>query len=267
MPRFAANLTMLFNEVDFLERFERAAQSGFTAVEFLFPYAYRIEEIKHRLESNNLQLVLHNLPAGNWEGGERGIACHPGREGEFCEGVERAIEYARALGVPQVNCLAGKLPRGVRPANAQAALVSNLRYAAGKLKQAGIRLLIEPINVFDIPGFFIGSTRHALDVIDEVGSDNLFLQYDVYHAQRTEGELGATIRSNLHRIAHVQVADNPGRFEPGTGEINYRYVFELLDELGYEGWVGCEYKPKAGTEAGLGWLHELAGEQRVETFA
>ncbi|HKW82437.1 MAG TPA: hydroxypyruvate isomerase [Burkholderiaceae bacterium] len=253
MPRFAANLTMLFNEVPFLERFERAARAGFEAVEFLFPYAYSVGELKDRLETHRLKLVLHNLPAGDWDAGERGIACLPDRVEEFRGGVAAAIEYAKTLGVGQVNCLAGKAA-GVPEHLLHQTFVENLRYAAAELKRAGIKLLIEPINTFDIPGFYLNRTAQALSIIDEVGSDNLFVQYDIYHAQRMEGELIATLEKNLARIAHVQLADNPGRHEPGTGEIHYGNVFAALDRIGYAGWVGCEYKPATTTEAGLGWF-------------
>ena len=254
MTRLAANLTMLFNEVDFLDRFGHAARAGFRGVEFLFPYAYRAEDIADRLDSWRLRLVLHNLPAGDWAGGERGIACHPWREAEFQDGVGKAIDYAKALGARQLNCLAGIVPQGVAPDVARATLVANLKFAAGALQREGIDLLIEPINTFDIPGFFLHGTRQALDIIDETGAGNLFLQYDIYHMQRMEGELAATIKANLARIRHIQLADNPGRFEPGTGEINYRYLLGMLDDIGYAGWVGCEYKPQAGTAEGLGWI-------------
>jgi hydroxypyruvate isomerase len=258
MPRFAANLSMLFNEVGFLDRFERAAKAGFTAVEFLFPYAWPATEIKQRLDAHGLKLVLHNLPAGNWDAGERGIACHPDRVAEFRDGVTKAIEYARVLGVPQLNCLAGKVQPGV-PADAlRRTLVENLRYAAAELKQAGLKLLIEPINTFDIPGFYLHRTDQALAILDEVGADNAFVQYDIYHAQRMEGELAATMSTRLKRIGHIQLADNPGRNEPGTDEINYSFIFAHLDRIGYDGWIGCEYKPAATTEAGLGWLQQLA---------
>jgi len=256
MTKLAANLTMLFNEVDFLDRFGHAARAGFRGVEFLFPYAHRAEEIADRLDAWRLKLVLHNLPAGDWAGGERGIACHPGRETEFQDGVGKAIDYARALSVKQLNCLAGIVPQGVTPGEARSTLVSNLKFAADRLKREDIRLLVEPINTFDIPGFFLRGTRQALDIIGETGSDNLFLQYDIYHMQRMEGELAATIKANLRLIGHVQLADNPGRGEPGTGEINYRYLLGMLDEIGYTGWVGCEYKPQAGTGQGLGWIAE-----------
>ena len=253
MPKFAANLTMLFNELPFLDRFERAASAGFTAVEFLFPYAFAAGDIKARLDANHLTLVLHNLPAGDWEAGERGIACLPGREAEFRAGVGKAIDYALALGVPQLNCLAGKVPAGADEAQLRKTFVSNLAFAAAALKKAGLRLLIEPINTFDIPGFYLNRTLQALEILDEVGADNAFVQYDIYHAQRMEGELAATMQKYLTRIGHIQLADNPGRNEPGTGEINYAFLFAHLDHIGYSGWIGCEYKPATTTEAGLGW--------------
>ena len=257
MPRFAANLTMLFNELPFLDRFEAAAKAGFKAVEFLFPYPYAVADLKDRLTTNGLTLVLHNLPAGNWDGGERGIACLPDRVSEFRDGVARAIEYGTALGVPQINCLAGKAPAGVSDATLRDTFVGNLRYAAAELKKVGIKLLMEPINTYDIPGFYLNRTAQALAFIDEVGSDNLFVQYDIYHAQRMEGELIATMQKHLARIAHIQLADNPGRNEPGTGEIHYANVFKALDRIGYSGWIGCEYKPATTTEAGLGWLKNI----------
>ena len=253
MPRFAANLTMLFNEAPFLERFERAAQAGFKAVEFLFPYDYPVEDLKDALDRNKLALVLHNLPAGDWAAGERGIACHPDRVEEFRAGVDKAITYATTLGVKQLNCLAGIKPAGVSEADARRTLVDNLKFAAPKLKAAGIKLLIEPINTFDIPGFFLSRTQQALDIIAETNSDNVFVQYDIYHMQRMEGELAKTMEKNLAQIGHLQLADNPGRNEPGTGEINYGFLFAFLDRIGYDGWIGCEYKPATTTEAGLGW--------------
>lgn len=257
MPQFAANLTMLFNEEPFLDRFEKASQAGFKAVEFLFPYAYKAEEIKELLMKNHLQLVLHNLPAGDWDAGERGIACLPDRIEEFREGVGKAIEYANILGVSQLNCLAGKAPVGVSIESLHETFVNNLCFAASELKKANIRLLIEPINTFDIPGFFLSKTKQAVQILDEVGSDNAYVQYDIYHAQRMEGELCNTIEQYLSRIGHIQLADNPGRNEPGTGEINYAHLFKFLDRIGYKGWIGCEYKPAASTEAGLSWIKAL----------
>ena len=258
MPRFAANLTMMFTEVPFLDRFEPAAQAGFKAVEFLFPYAFEAGEIQRRLADNGLKLVLHNLPAGDWDAGERGIACHPDRVDEFRAGVGRAIAYAQVLGVRQLNCLAGKAPAGVSDELLRSTFVENLRFAAHALKATGLKLLIEPINTFDIPGFYLNRTAQAADILAEVGADNAFIQYDIYHAQRMEGELAATLQKHLPRIGHVQLADNPGRNEPGTGEIHYPFLFAHLDRIGYDGWVGCEYKPATTTQAGFGWLQRLA---------
>jgi hydroxypyruvate isomerase len=261
MPQFAANLTMLFNEHPFLDRFEAAAKAGFQAVEFLFPYDFKAEDIQARLDAHGLKLVLHNLPAGNWAAGERGIACHPARIAEFREGVLTALDYAAVLGTPQMNALAGIKPADVTDETARATLLGNLKFAADKLAERGIKLLMEPINTFDIPDFFVNRTPQALVLINDVhamGSRNLFLQYDIYHAQRMEGELGATLTHALPFIGHIQLADNPARNEPGTGEINYRYLFGLLDRLGYSGHIGCEYKPHdagpGGTVAGLGWV-------------
>lgn len=223
LPRFAANLTMLFTEVPFLDRFERAAQAGFKAVEFLFPYDFAAAEIRSRLDAHGLQLVLHNLPAGDWAAGERGTACHPDRVAEFRAGVARAITDAQALGVGQLNRLAGKAPAGVDDARVRSTCIANLRFAAAALKQAGLKLLIEPINNFDIPGFWLNRTALAVAVLDEVG------------------------------------ADNPGRNEPGTGEINYAYLLPHIDKLGYQGWIGCEYKPAGKTVDGLGWTKPYLG--------
>jgi len=254
MPKFAANLSMLFTEVEFLDRFAAAARAGFQGVEYLFPYDYPAETLKARLDDNGLTQVLFNLPAGDWAAGERGIACHPDRVEEFRDGVERAIAYARVLGNTQVNCLAGIKPQGVRDDEARQTLIENLRFAAKKLADAGILLIAEPINTRDIPGFFLNRTEQALAIFDEVGSDNLKLQYDIYHMQIMEGDLAPTIETHFARIAHVQIADTPGRHEPGTGEIHYPFLFAHLDRLGYDGWVGAEYKPAGRTEEGLGWL-------------
>ncbi|APR03379.1 hydroxypyruvate isomerase [Thauera chlorobenzoica] len=259
MPRFNANLTLLFNEVPFLDRFQAAAEAGFKGVEFLFPYAFDKSEIAERLDKHGLVPVLHNLPAGDWNGGERGIACHPGRVSEFQDGVGQAIDYAGTLGCKQINCLAGIAPAGVDADTLRETFVANLRFAAGKLEDAGIRLLIEPINTFDIPGFYLNRTPQAIALIEEVGADNLWLQHDLYHMQRMEGELANTIAKYLPQIAHMQIADTPGRHEPGSGEINYAWLFRFIDQLGYDGWIGCEYKPAAGTREGLGWIKALAG--------
>lgn len=254
MPNFAANLTMMFNEVEFLERFQAAARAGFKGVEYLFPYAYDKSVLAERLRAHDLKQVLHNLPPGDWQSGERGIACHPDRVGEFQQSVATAIEYATALGCEQVNCLAGIRPATVPPDKLRETFVGNLKFAAAELKHAGIRLLIEPINTRDIPGFYLNYSRQALDIIRDVGSDNLYLQYDIYHAQVMEGDLAHTIEANLDMIRHMQLADNPGRHEPGTGEINYPFLFSLIDRLGYDGWIGCEYKPRTSTNEGLGWV-------------
>jgi hydroxypyruvate isomerase len=253
MTKLAANLTMLYNEVEFLDRFAAAAASGFTGVEYLFPYAYPKEQLAEKLARHKLVQVLHNLPAGDWAAGSRGIACQPDRVGEFQDGVGKAIDYAKALGCTQVNCLSGIAPNGVDPERVRATFVDNLGFAAPKLAAEGIKLLIEPINTYDIPGFYLNRTQQALDILRDVGSDNLYVQYDIYHMQRMEGELAATIKANLPKIAHLQLADNPGRNEPGTGEINYRFLFGFLDAIGYDGWIGCEYKPKGKTADGLGW--------------
>ena len=254
MPRFAANLSMLFTEVSFIDRFAAAARAGFRAVECQFPYAESAETIAAQLHEHDLQMVLHNLPAGDWAAGERGIACHPDRVAEFRQGVVQAIDYATTLGCPQLNCLAGIAPAGVPEDVVRDTFIANLRFAASEMKAVGLRLLVEPINTFDIPGFYVSRTDQALELIDAVGADNLYLQYDVYHAQRMEGELANTLVRYLSRIAHIQIADNPGRHEPGTGEINYAWLFRHLDAIGYQGWVGCEYKPATTTEAGLGWM-------------
>ena len=253
MTKLAANLTMMFNEVEFLDRFAAAAGAGFKGVEYLFPYPYPKEQLAQKLVAHNLAQVLHNFPAGDWAKGERGIACQPERVGEFQDSVGKAIEYATALGCTQLNCLAGIPPAGADREKVRATLVSNLRFAADKLGAAGIKVLTEPINTFDIPGFFLSGTRQALEILRDVGSTNLYLLYDIYHMQRMEGELANTIKANLPRIAHFQLADNPGRNEPGTGEINYRFLFGFLDSIGYGGWIGCEYRPKGNTVDGLGW--------------
>jgi hydroxypyruvate isomerase len=257
MPKFAANLTMLFNEVPFMERFALAAKAGFEGVEYLFPYDFDREALRAALDLHGLTQVLHNLPAGNWAGGERGIAVLPDRIDEFRRGVATAIEYATALGCRQVNCLSGIAPVGVSDDVLRTTFVSNLKLAAEEFEKHGIRLLIEPINRFDIPGFYLNTPDQAASIIAEVGSDNLFIQYDLYHQQRTGGELIGTFQTHQAKIAHVQLADNPGRNEPGTGEIAWPFVFRTLDALGYDGWIGCEYKPRTTTAEGLGWLTDI----------
>jgi hydroxypyruvate isomerase len=255
--RFAANLSMLFTELPFLDRFGAAKAAGFTGVEFLFPYAFPPEQIRAQLDQHQLQLALFNLPPGDWDAGERGMACDPQRVDEFRAGCEQGLRYALALGVPNVHCMAGKLPAHTGPEQARRTYLANLRYAAGLFAPHGIGVLIEPINHFDMPGYFLNGSRQALGIIAECAQPNLFLQYDIYHMQRMEGELANTIRASLPLIRHMQLADTPGRHEPGTGEINYPFLFTLLDELGYEGWMGCEYRPRSSTEAGLGWFTAL----------
>jgi hydroxypyruvate isomerase len=259
MPKFCANLTMLYNEHAFLDRFAAAKGDGFEGVEFLFPYAYPKEELAERLQRHGLVQVLHNLPAGDWAKGERGLGALPGREGEFQDGVGRAIAYATALGCEQVNCLAGVPPQGTDPERARRTLVENLRFAAPRLKDAGIKLLLEPVNTRDVPGFFVNRSDQAMGLIEEAGSDNLWLQYDFYHAQVMEGDLVPTFKRLKDKIAHVQIADHPGRNEPGTGEIHYSFVFATLDAEGYPGWVGCEYKPQGRTADGFGWFQPWRG--------
>ena len=254
MPKFSANLTMMFNEVDFLDRFEQASRVGFKGVEFMFPYGWEKEELAAKLDKHGLEMVLHNLPAGNWLSGERGIACLPERVGEFQEGVGLAIEYAKALGCPRLNCLVGITPKEVPAEKVRQKLVDNLRFAATTLEKEGISLLVEPLNDRDVPGFYLVHTQDALRLLKEVNHANLWLQYDIYHMQVMEGNLTKTVLDNLGRIGHIQLADNPGRHEPGTGEINFTNLFRFIDEAGYEGWIGCEYKPAGVTEDGLEWV-------------
>ncbi|RPI53579.1 MAG: hydroxypyruvate isomerase [Acidobacteria bacterium] len=254
MLSFSANLSMLFTEVDFLERFARASKAGFRAVECQFPYPYEVDELAAQLQRYQLALVLHNLPAGDWAGGERGVACLPDRVGEFQDGLGRAIEYATALGCPQVNCLAGLAPAAADHDTLHQTFVENLSFAARELKARGITLLIEPLNTRDTPGFFLRTSQQALGIIEEVGSDNLSLQLDVYHAHIMEGDAVQSIQRNASHIGHVQVADAPGRHEPGTGRIDFPAVFRALERANYAGWIGCEYVPSGTTEESLTWL-------------
>jgi hydroxypyruvate isomerase len=255
--KFSANLSFLYQDQPFLKRFAAAAADGFPAVEYLGPYAEPKEKVAEALQAAGLEQALFNVPSGDWAGGERGIACLPDRVEEFRTGVATAIDYARALGCRKLNVISGLVKPGADPQVLEDVLVENLRYAAPRVADAGIKLLIEPINLRDIPGFFLSTTRHAERILERVGHDNLYIQYDFYHMQVMQGDLVPTYERLKDRIAHVQVADNPGRNEPGTGEINYRYVLGALDRLGYDGYVGCEYKPKAGTSEGLGWIKEL----------
>lgn len=252
--QFCANLSFLFGEAEFLDRFGAAARAGFRGVEFHFPYDHDKAVLAEVALTSGVEVALFNLPAGNWAAGERGIACLPERKAEFQDGVGRAIEYAEALGCTRLNCLAGVPPAPTSRARAIETLVDNLRFAAAVTQRAGIRLLLEPLNTRDTPGFLVATSAEALRVIDAVGSRNLQLQYDVYHAQVMEGDLARTLEANLSRIGHIQIADNPGRHEPGTGEIRFDFLFERLRQLGYAGWIGCEYRPRHSTLDSLGWL-------------
>lgn len=267
MPRFCANISLLFTELPLLDRVAAAAQAGFGAIELQFPYAHTPQEWRERLDAAQLPVVLHNLPPGDWQAGERGIACLAGRQQEFRDGVEQAIGYAQALGCTQLNCLAGLLPDGADPVEADAVLADNLRHADQRLAQAGIRLLVEAINTRDMPGFHLHRSHQVLDRMTSLGLRNTWLQYDVYHMQIMEGDLSGTLRRHLDRIAHIQIADHPGRHEPGTGEIHYPFLFSLLDELGYDGWIGCEYVPRAGTLQGLDWLRSVEGQRTTDATA
>ncbi|MBI4332286.1 MAG: hydroxypyruvate isomerase [Chloroflexi bacterium] len=254
MPRFSANLTWMFNEVDFLKRFERVARAGFKGVEYMFPYEYEKYQLRELLDRYGLEQAVLNLPAGNWEAGERGIACLPGREKEFQEGVIQAVDYAQALRCHRMNCLVGIMPSGVPARRVRQTAVKNLRFAATALQKEGIRLLVEALNDQDVPGFYLVHTQEVMDLIKEVKHPNTWLQYDIYHMQVMEGNLTKTIRDNVGRIAHMQLGDVPGRHEPGTGEINFTNLFRFIDDSGYDGWIGCEYKPAGTTEDGLRWV-------------
>jgi 2-dehydrotetronate isomerase len=257
VPNFAANLTMMFTEVPFLERFSAAAQAGFKAVEFLFPYEHHAEDIATQLKTNRLQNVLFNLPPGDWANGERGMASLPGREVEFRENVTKALAYAQALGTPCLHAMAGLLPEGADAAAHRTSFVANLRYACAQAAKQGITILIEPINTRDIPRYFLNTQADAHAIREEVGAANLKVQMDFYHVQIVEGDIAMKVRRYLPHIGHIQIAGVPERNEPDTGEINYPYLFRLLDELGYDGWLGCEYRPAKGTAEGLGWMKSV----------
>ncbi len=261
MPRFAANLSLLYNEHDFLDRFAAAAADGFTAVEYLFPYAWAPEQLASRLNEHGLQQVLFNAPPGNWDGGQRGLACIPGREAEFADSIGQALRYAEALRCPRVHVMAGIVPQGVSPEAAHATYVSNLRAAAPHAAGMGVNLLIEPINQRDMPGFFLSRQVQAHGLIDEIGAPNVQVQMDLYHAQIMEGDLAIKLRQYLPtgRVGHLQIAGVPERHEPDVGEVHHPYLFALIDELGFEGWIGCEYRPRRGavprgTSDGLDWI-------------
>jgi hydroxypyruvate isomerase len=253
MPRFAANLSMMFNEVPFLDRFAAAAEAGFKGVEFLFPYDHPAADIRSRLDDAGLALALFNMPPGDWAAGERGTAGLPGRQAEFRDGVQRAIDYAGALGCPLLHCMAGIAAAGAVPGAHFAAYVANVAWAAERTAAAGLRLVLEPINHRDMPGYVLNTTGEAAGIVEALGRDRVALQFDLYHCQITEGDLIRHMEALMPIIGHVQIADVPGRNEPGTGEINWANVLPCLDALGYQGWVGCEYRPAAGTVAGLTW--------------
>jgi hydroxypyruvate isomerase len=256
MPKIAANLTMMFTDKPFLDRFAAAAQAGFKYVEFLFPYDHSADTVKEALDKNGLQAVLFNLPSGNWAGGDRGIGANPGRVEEFRAGVKTAVEYAKVLGVPRLNCLAGKLAPGASRDEHLKTLVENLKFSADALGRIGVKQIIEHINPFDVPGFLLNRVSEVVEVIEKVGRPNVFVQYDIYHAQRTEGNLAQILREQFGKIDHIQIADNPGRNQPGTGEINFPFLFAEMDRLGYQGYVGLEYNPKPDTLGSLGWIAE-----------
>lgn len=253
MLRFCANLSLLFAELPLHERFAAAAKAGFRAVEIQFPYSLPAEFIRQELERHQLKLVLHNLPAGDWDAGERGIACDPARVAEFRAGVAHALTYARTLGVTRLNCLAGIAPATLAPEQAQAVLIDNLRYAADALHQHGMTLLLEAINTIDVPGFFVCRSRQMRDLLAEVNKPNLRMQYDIYHMTQMQEDVVADLEAYLPQIGHIQIADVPGRGEPGSGTIDWQTLFALLEKLGWDGWIGCEYKPQNGTLASLRW--------------
>ncbi len=258
MPRFCANLTMMFNEVPFLDRFEAAAKAGFKAVEFLFPYDFPATEIRSRLDGNGLEQILFNMPPGDWAAGERGTACLAGREDDFRAGVEKALEYATTLGCKRLHCMAGIPTTNAVPGSAANLYIANLSKAAELTKSAGVMIVIEPINHRDMPGFLLNTTAQAAGVIEALGPDRVRLLFDIYHCQVTEGDVTSRMKALLPIIGHIQIADVPARNEPGTGEIAWGYVFTQMDTVGYDGWVGCEYRPAAGTAAGLGWRDRFA---------
>jgi hydroxypyruvate isomerase len=253
MPRFAANLSMMFTELPFLDRFEAAAKAGFRGVEFLFPYEFPAAEIAARLKANGLSQVLFNFPPGDWAKGERGLAALAGREAEFDAATRQAISYAEALGCPRIHAMAGLVHQGAQ----RSVYVSNLKKAARMAAASGIEIIIEPINTRDIPGFFLNRTGEARAVIYEVGEPNLGLQFDIYHRQVMEGDIATAIRDHAALTRHYQLASPPDRGEPDEGELNYPWLFKLIDETGYQGWIGCEYRPRRGTAAGLKWVEAL----------
>jgi hydroxypyruvate isomerase len=254
MPKFAANFTMMYNEYAFLDRFSAARTDGFSGVEFLFPYDFAPEEIKTRLDENELSQVLFNCPPGDWNGGERGIASLPGREDEFKHSIEQALDYARILGNKCLHVMAGLIQPDQDRAHHRDIYLHNLAYTAEQAKPLGIKILIEPINTRDMPGYFLNRQDDAHAICKEIGASNLAVQLDLYHCQITEGDLATTIKRDIAGIGHMQIAGVPDRQEPDHGEVNYPYLFGLIDDLGYSGWIGCEYRPSAGTSEGLSWF-------------
>ena len=259
MPRFAANLSMMFNEVPFLDRFAAAAKAGFEGVEFLFPYDFPAAEIRKRLKGEGLTQALFNMPPGDWANGERGLTSLPGRQSEFHEAVKRALDYAAELECRHVHCMAGIPGPDVAPGTAAALFAANLAWATERAAPAGVKLVIEPINHRDMPGYFLNTQAQGAAVIEAIGRDRLGLQFDLYHVQITEGDISKRMEKHMPIIAHMQIADVPARNEPGTGEIGWAYLFRRMDELGYAGWVGCEYRPAGDTVAGLEWRERFAG--------
>jgi hydroxypyruvate isomerase len=257
MPRFSANISLMFTEVELPDRFAAAARAGFRAVEMQFPYDHDAAVLAGRARDAGVEVVLCNLPAGDWAKGDRGIGCLPARVSEFRDGVGRAITYAKALGCRRLNCLAGTAPPKAVEASLRETLVSNLRFAGAELEHEGIELLIEPVNTRTFPGFFLRNSAQALAIMDEARVPNLRLQYDVFHMQVMEGDLARTLEAAIGRIGHIQVADVPDRHEPGSGEVNFEFLFDRIDRTGYGGWIGAEYVPAAGTEAGLGWARRF----------
>lgn len=262
MPRFAANLTLLFTELPFLARFEAAARAGFGAVEFLFPYEFGVADIRRELNRYDLTPVLFNLPPGDYGAGERGLAALAGREKEFAESVELALDYALRLGCKKLHAMSGLVAEGTTREELTPLWLANMRHAADRLAGSGLTLVCESLNPRDNPGYFLHSQRDCLRLVREAGRPNLRLQLDIYHAQITDGDLSVFIRSLGDRLGHVQIASVPDRSEPDAGEVDYRHIFRLLDDIGYTGWVGCEYHPRAATLDGLSWLRDLQAAPR-----
>jgi hydroxypyruvate isomerase len=259
MPRFCANLTMMFNEHPFLDRFAAARAAGFEAVEFLFPYDHPAAEIRQRLDDSGLQQILFNGPPGDWAKGERGLACLPGRQSEFRDGIKRALDYALVLGNKRLHCMAGLVPAGLSSVTAASLYAANLAWACEQAAAAGIVVVIEPINHRDMPGFFLNTTGQAAAVVEAIGRDRLAILFDIYHCQVTEGDVTSRMAALFPLIGHVQIADVPARNEPGTGELNWSFVFKRADAMGYDGWIGCEYRPAGDTIEGLSWIKPYQG--------